>query len=641
MEIYESYELAEGSFFPSLTHSFESIENILDTIETIRYNSNEDFFAFSSEGFVDFVKKIWDKFVALVKRFANWIKELFGRIFQTGVLRKAVKGAKYSVNIAFKKGFKSESIIKKYGSDDKVMKEFRKYCVDLRFFTWFAFGSGGEDIDAISKSLNSITDIDSIISKLMESGADISDTVKSYSKAFEDDYNVIQGYIENNDKGYNQKLNREQTENSDSPIVNAVKTIRDVFMKVVGNNETFEQYYDKSLDFKKRKEVPMFHANKVYDRQKVLENFMKTFNDLTAKIEKYDTSKYTEKEDAEKISKVCQMLATVFKTVSKFLSFINNNIMSAAKSIITLKKENKKISKIVDDIEKTGGRNIGVHSPMGNGLLGGFFKKKERTFDTVADIRYSDEQLENFRNIVTNTDKVSISGVTVYVCDDMDESSLEDAKQLASGLNYSPYWTYTMLSAERKSVGIDNEMILCVKSFYESVKDINNENVSMNESITLHELGHNKIFSFSGKTDVNIDSLRFIPEKGDDIFTGYAKRYQFDTNDERLKYLFTYMKKNFKMSISSLVYLTIVKNFKNEINASILEEVISDVHSIVSKPSYNIYKFLTNNVDYSITSDKYVVGIFLNGMSRLMSTPDVKIRTAVAKAVTDYCLKKK
>ena len=641
MDIYESYELVEGSLYPSMTHSFESIENILDTIETIRYNSNEDFFAFSSEGFVDFVKKIWAKFVALVKRFANWIKELFGRIFQTGVLRKAVKGAKYSVNIAFKKGFKSESIIKKYGSDDKVMKEFRKYCVDLRFFTWFAFGSGGEDIDAISKSLNGITDIDSIVNKLMESGTDISDTVKSYSKAFEDDYNVIQEYIENNDKGYNQKLNREQMENSDSPVVNAVKTIRDVFMKVVGNSETFEQYYDKSLDFKRRKEVPMFHANKVYDRQKVLENFMKTFNDLTAKIEKYDTSKYTEKEDAEKISKVCQMLATVFKTVSKFLSFINNNIMSAAKSIITLKKENKKISKIVDDIEKTGGRNIGVHSPMGNGLLGGFFKKKERTFDTVADIRYSDEQLENFRNIVTNTDKVSISGVTVYVCDDMDESSIEDAKQLASGLGYSPYWTYTMLSAERKSVGIDNEMILCVKSFYESVKDINNENVSMNESITLHELGHNKIFGFAGKTNVNIDSIRLIREKGDDIFTSYAKQYQFDTNDERLKYLFTYMKKNFKMSISSLVYLTIVKNFKNEINAGIFEEVISDVHSIVSKPSYNIYKFLTNNVDYSITSDKYVVGIFLSGMPQLMSTPDIKIRTAVAKAVTDYCLKKK
>lgn len=610
MEIYESYELAEGSLYPSMTHSFESIENILDTIETIRYNSSEDFFAFSSEGFVDFVKKIWAKFVALVKRFANWIKELFGRIFQTGVLRKAVKGAKYSVNIAFKKGFKSESIIKKYGSDDKVMKEFRKYCVDLRFFTWFAFGSGGEDIDAISKSLNGITDIDSIVNKLMESGTDISDTVKLYSKAFEDDYNVIQGYIENDDKGYNQKLNREQMENSDSPIVNAIKTVRDVFMKVVGNNETFEQYYDKSLDFKKRKEVPMFHANKVYDRQKVLENFMKTFNDLTAKIEKYDTSKYTEKEDAEKISKVCQMLAIVFKTVSKFLSFINNNIMSAAKSIITLKKENKKLAPIVDDIERTGGKNIGVLSSniasgvakIGNGL--------EKT-KSLSDFMLDDYALECFSQTIACCEKTVGYNNIFYLIDDTveDETEREIIFDFLSKCGLSPFFTFKFLQTDRVKLGLDHYLIFSYKSFINGVR----EDKSVIDSILLHEVGHNIIveqaLGSGGDLSHLISALK------------YDNSEKLSTSNIREKFLYDMIRKYFGGEIYN-ISKTVVDTYKSDLDD--MEEVFCDLYSLYKKRDDTMFRFLSNDIDYD--KPLYTFSVFFNRFKGRTEDKDVKCR---------------
>lgn len=627
MEIYESYELAEGSLYPSMTHSFESIENILDTIETIRYNSNEDFFAFSSEGFVDFIKKIWDKFVALVKRFANWIKELFGRIFQTGVLRKAVKGAKYSVNIAFKKGFKSESIIKKYGSDDKVMKEFRKYCVDLRFFTWFAFGSGGEDIDAISKSLNGITDIDSIISKLMESGADISDTVKSYSKAFEDDYNVIQGYIENNDKGYNQKLNREQTENLDSPIVNAVKTIRDVFMKVVGNSVTFEQYYDKSLDFKKRKEVPMFHANKVYDRQKVLENFMKTFNDLTAKIEKYDTSKYTEKEDAEKISKVCQMLAIVFKTVSKFLSFINNNIMSAAKSIIILKKENKKLAPIVDDLEKTGGKNVLMTTSLRPSGVSPTVVNK-----TLDKYQYDDRAIQAFRQTIVDLKRENYFGHEIYVFNDMVDDIPEEYEKTFKNSAYTPLGTYTLLSAEKIKIGIKNDLIIGFKSFFESTKDTVDENGTyMIESVILHEKGHNKSFRHAELSN----SVDFSDFRNDVI-------HVFE-NKNRANFIRKNIEKDFGKEVSDIVDRIVdEKGGLRMFEAYFNDEFYADIYSISKKPSYNIYNFLINKVDYKIR-DKYFMRKMLD-LFRVIDEkggldPSSQARVDISKEVANYYLK--
>lgn len=610
MDIYESYELAEGSLYPSMTHSFESIENILDTIETIRYNSNEDFFAFSSEGFVDFVKKIWAKFVAIVKRFANWIKELFGRIFQTGVLRKAVKGAKYSVNIAFKKRFKSESIIKKYGSDDKVMKEFRKYCVDLRFFTWFAFGSGGEDIDAISKSLNNITDIDSIINKLMESGTDISDTVKSYSKAFEDDYNVIQGYIENNDKGYNQKLNREQMENSDSPIVNTIKTIRDVFMKVVGNSETFEQYYDKSLDFKKRKEVPMFHANKVYDRQKVLENFMKTFNNLTAKIEKYDTSKYTEKEDAEKISKVCQMLATVFKTVSKFLSFINNNIMSAAKSIITLKKENKKLAPIVDDIERTGGKNIGILSSnvssgvakIGNGL--------EKT-KSLSDFMLDDNVLEIFSQSIASCERNGGYNNIFYVMDDTveDETERQNIFDFLSICGFSPFFTFKFLQTDRVKLGLDHYLIFSYKSFMNGVR----KDKSVIDSILLHEVGHNIVVEQSLNSGEDLNHLIGS--------TKYDNTEKLSTSKIREKFLYNMIRKYFGEEIYT-ISKTVVDAYGSGPNE--MEEVFCDLYSLYKKRDDTMFRFLNNDIDYD--RPLYAFSAFFSGFKESLERKEVKCR---------------